>query len=216
VSDVTVISCLYGDTHDRFVTDWARGVARLKPQPDAVIVSVDRLREIPGATVIPATCTWEHEQAFHLQAALSWVTTEWVWVHDIDDIAMPDALGGLRRVTEDVWQFGYLRSDGEEYLPPQLTADQVLAADRNPFVAGSCIRTEKLREVGGFPDVALQDWALWRNLARAGATFRSSKRPHFHYMRHDGTRGQTELVAARRPQHLAEMIDQENRVARPV
>lgn len=204
--DCTIISCVYGDSHDRFVADWADGIGRLSPAPADVIVSTDRPRDIPGALVRPVWCSWAYPQAFHLHHALEYVETTWVWIHDIDDVAFPDALEGLENVTADVWQLGYVRSDGEEYLPPRLTASELLEPGHNPFVAGSCVRTSKLREVGGFRDVALQDWALWRALARAGATFESSSRPHFHYRRHEATRGATELTAADRAGHIAEML----------
>lgn len=199
IADCTVISCLYGETHLRFLDDWMNGVRALNPMPAAVIVTTESDRD----------CSWSYPQPFYLQAAFDLAETTWVWVHDIDDVAFPDALEGLEDVTADVWQFGYVRSDGEEYIPPKLTAAEVLAAARNPFVAGSCIRTEKLRKVGGFPDVALQDWALWRALARADATFCSSTRPHFRYRRHPDTRGVRELTAGRRADHLAEMMEAE-------
>lgn len=212
--DATIISCLYGTSHDRFVSDWADGVGRLTPAPSAVVVATDRPRMmLPVRTLTPTGNSWKHPQAFLLQIALDSVETEWIWIHDIDDVAFPDALDGLEDVTADVWQLGYVNSEGEEYLPPQLTASEVVGSVRNPFVAGSCIRAEKLREVGGFPNVALQDWALWRALARAGATFGSSGRTHFHYRRHPDTRGATELIVSDRPEHLAEMFAWEDQLA---
>lgn len=207
--DVTLISCVYGDSHDRFVDDWAGGVRRLDPAPTAVIVTSDRKRRIRGARVSPQACTWKHPQAFHLQAALNQVETKWVWIHDIDDYAFVDALKGIEDVTADVWQMGYERSDGDFYLPPHMDATEVAVAARNPFVAGSCIRTVALRHVGGFPDLALQDWALWRALARDGATFDSSDRTHFYYRRHEWTRGTTELTVEHRPVDMAEMVEWE-------
>lgn len=213
MQDVTVISCAYGTSHDRFIERWAAAVEALDPAPSKVVVSSDRSREIPGAIVPTEASDWAYPQAFHLTRALWCVHTEWVWIHDIDDVAFPDALEGLADIAADVWQLGYLRSDGETYLPPQLTAAEVLAAEQNPFVAGSCVRTETLWKAGGFPDIALQDWALWRALAHSGATFESSDRAHFHYMRHDETRGAVELTVHDRPAHLAEMHSFEERHA---
>lgn len=194
MQNVTVVSCLYGDTHDEFEERWWEAVSSLAPSPREVVVATDCVMD-----------GWTHPQARHLQAAVEQVETEWVWFLDIDDLAFPDALEGLDEVAADVWQLGYLRSDGEEYIPPQLSAAEVLAAGRNPFVAGSCVRTEAFRKVGGFRDIALQDWGLWRSLAAADATFQSSKRAHFHYMRHPNTRGAVELDVSRRPEHMQEM-----------
>ncbi len=204
--DVTVISCIYGDSHDRFLADWTGGIRRLSPEPAKVIVAADHPRKIRGANVFTASSPWAYPQAGHLNAALRRVQTEWVWIHDIDDYAFPDALLGLDHVEADVWQMGYERSDGEFYLPPHMDAIEVAAATKNPFVAGSCVRTAALLGVGGFPDVALQDWALWRALARAGATFDSSDRTHFYYRRHDQARGERELTAEHRNTDLVEML----------
>jgi hypothetical protein len=66
-----------------------------------------------------------------------------------------------------------------------------------------------LLDAGGFPDVALQDWALWRQLARMGAVFAPGDRPRFRYMRHGRTRGATELTLKRRASHVREMLDLE-------
>lgn len=194
MQDVTVVSCLYGDTHDEFEERWWEAVSALSPSPREVVVATDCVMD-----------GWSHPQARHLNVAVEEVETEWTWFLDIDDLAFPDALEGLEEVAADVWQLGYLRSDGETYIPPQLTAAEVLAAERNPFVAGSCIRTEAFRRIGGFRDIALQDWGLWRALAAADATFQSSGRTHFHYMRHPNTRGEVELGLGRRPHHMHEM-----------
>lgn len=211
--DVTVISCLYGETHERFAGEWANAVSDLRPFPyGIVVVACDRPRLVLGGRAV-MPCDWKHQQAYYLQQALNMVDTEWVWIHDIDDVAYPDALKGIDQVAADVWQLGYKRSDGETYLPPQLNADEVLNAERNPFVAGSCVRTETLRKVGGVPDCALQDWALWRRLALAGASFASSDRIHFYYRRHDKTRGAAELTLDRREEHVREMLDLEGQVA---
>ena len=204
--NVTVISCIYGDSHDRFLAEWEGGIRRLDPQPESVIVATDHPRAIRCAKVVIASAIGKHKQAYHLNRALRDVETEWVWIHDIDDIAHPDALEGIENVDADVWQLGYERSDGMRYLPPQLVRAEVLLSERNPFVAGSCIRTEALRRIGGFPDLALQDWAIWRRLARADATFESSRRTHFWYRRHASTRGRLELTLDRRAADMEEMF----------
>ena len=206
---VTVVSCVYGDFHRRFVPRWQAAVSALDPAPDAVIVGSDSELEVTGAKVVASYCHWQYPQAWHLQQAITAAPTEWVWIVDIDDVAMPDGLAGLHDVASDVWATGYERSDGEVFLPPRLTAAGILASERNEYAAGSMIRTDIFREVGGFADVALQDWALWRRLARYGATVEPSSRAHFLYQRHPRTRGATELTLDVRADHFAEMLEAE-------
>lgn len=198
---VTVVSCVYGPTFARFLPRWSEHVALLSPKPDAVIVAADWPHDVPGARVIASECPWRHPQAWYLNQAIAAADTEWVWIVDVDDCARPDGLAGLDQVDADVWQTGYLRSDGETYVP----GPEALAAAGNMLVAGSAIRTKAFWDVGGFPDVAFQDWALWRKLQAAGARFAFSGRVNFDYMRHSHTRGATELTADRRAEHVQEM-----------
>lgn len=161
---------------------------------------------MPRADTLSAACMWRHPQAYYQHFAIELVETEWVWLVDADDLVMPDALRGLEDVEADVWQVGFRRSDGELYLPPQISNEEYLASWRNVYTAGSMIRTEAYHQAGGFRDLALQDWALWRSLAEAGAVFQASDRAHYHYMRHPYTRGETELTMDARPGHVAEMM----------
>lgn len=206
---VTVVSCVYGQHYYKFVPRWLAAIEDLDPKPDAVIVATDGGIEIPDVKVIESFCHWRHPQAWHLQQAIMAAQTEWVWIVDIDDLAFPGGLAGLEDVAADVWQLGFERSDGELYTPPQLTADAFLASRQNVYVGTAMIRTDIFREVGGFRDVALQDWELWRRLAKHGAVVESSGRRHFHYMRHPRARGNAELTMDVRPEHLAEMMEAE-------
>ncbi len=204
---VTIISCLYGKTHTRFLPEWLAGIAAMDPQPTEVILSTDRSRFIPEVNSVCHRNSggWRYPQAYHLTKALGLVETDWVWIHDIDDVAFPNALEGVDLIDAEVFQMGYERSDGEVYIPPALSAEEVIASPTNPFVAGSCVRTSTLRAIGGFPDCALQDWALWLKLAHAGAKFVSSSWPRFHYRRHSLARGERELTLLERNFHMAEM-----------
>lgn len=208
---VTVVSCAYGVRYASFYRPWRTAIGLLDPAPDAVIVATDGV--VNSHDVIQPTGSWRHPQAFLLQRAIEAAETDWVWIVDLDDLAKPDALAGLEDVDADVWQMGFDRSDGETYVVPQMTAAEYLASERNVFVAGSAIRRDAFLSVGGFPDIALQDWGLWRRLARDGCTFQSSGRTHFHYMRHPHTRGELELTLADRAAHLAEMFEAEALVA---
>jgi hypothetical protein len=191
---VTVVSCAYGD-HTRFAPDWIRAVTSLEPAADGVVIT-----EGNG-------CDWKHPQAFYLNHAMSQVETEWAWIHDIDDLAFPDALAGLEDVDADVWQMGFERTDGVTHIVPQLTNDEYLASPGNPYVAASAIRVEAFLSVGGYRDLAFQDWDLWRRLASAGATFQTSGRTHFHYRQHEGSRTSTELTSWTRAMNLLEMME---------
>jgi len=203
---VTIVTSVYG-SYGAFLDGWEEAVAHLDPAPDRVIISGDRHYPTLWADHLVSRCTWRYPQAYYQHQAVMLAETDWVWLVDVDDFVMLDALRGLDDVDADVWQLGFLRSDGERYLPPKLSNADYLALDHNPYVGASMFRVEAFRAVGGFPDVALQDWALWHRLARVGYTFEASGRVHFHYMRHATARGSVELTADRRAAHTAEMLE---------
>jgi hypothetical protein len=193
---VTVVSCVYG-SFDVFVPRWKQAIAMLDPAPDDVIVASDKINR---------SCPWKHPQAWHLNAAIFAAETDWVWIVDIDDCALPEALDGLDQVAGDVWQMGYIRSDGREIHIPNESA---LTAEGNLLTAGSAVRVDAFHRAGGFPDVAFQDWALWRRLQAIGAKFEFSGRTHYRYMRHGATRTETELFPKLRQAHIDEMMEAE-------
>lgn len=209
---VTIVTCVYGNRrYARFVQRWSRAITKLTTQPEAVIISTDQ--PIPAdhgfADILHTENQWRHPQAYHLQNAISAARSDWVWILDIDDTALPDALDGIAHVEADVWQMGYQRSDGEVHIPPQLTASEYLVAEGNPFTGASAIYREAFKDCGGFPDVAFQDFGLWRRLALIGGTFLSSGRAHYKYNLHPDTRTELELVPDRRAEFMAEMVDSE-------
>lgn len=187
---VTVISCLYGSTHDRFYMDWLAAVHKLDPAPAEVIVATDRYRHLTDGVleVFHRNNSFRFPQAFYLNKALDAVETDWIWQLDIDDLAFPDALADIDLQGVDVFQMGYERSDGLIHLP---RADGPL----NQYVAGSLIRTGAIRHIGGFRDVEHQDSDIWKRLLEVGAVFAAADRPRFYYRRHTDARTEREARA---------------------
>lgn len=210
---VTVVSCLYGNNgYDRFLDRWWASVQALDPAPDQVIVATDQPCSLAGA--VASVCPWDHPQAWYMNQAIMAAETDWVWILDLDDQALPDALEGLEDVQASVWQMGYQRTDGMIHIPPRLTNQEYLDGyPANPYTEGSAIRTESFWAVGGFQDLAFQDFALWRRMARLGCTFQPSGRVHYRYNQHPNARSAIELVPATRAGNLAAMHELERAVA---
>ena len=183
MSSVAVVTCIYGDNgYDRWLPVWVESILALRRKPDEVILVADREYDVPGVKVVVEPCTWEYSCAFYLNAAALAANSEWVWTLGIDDLAMPDGLDGIDEIDADVWQLGYLRSDGRCYAPPQLQPSEYLSMlATNPYVGASVVKRESFCACGGYPDIEFEDWGLWRRMARGGMRFLSSKRQHFHY-----------------------------------
>jgi len=196
--------------HGRFFPRWVDAVRKLEPAPERVIVATHSPWDFDGVDLLRVACTWTHPQAFYMQRAIELADgCEWVWPLDIDDIPLADALLELEFDDADVLQLGFIRSDGVSYVPPELENDDYLASWTNPYVGASLLRRDAFLRVGGYADVAFQDWAIWRRLAASGARFRSTGRTHFHYMQHPYTRTATELGIELRAAHIDEMIGAE-------
>lgn len=159
--DLTVCTGTFGDSH------WS-SLARERARPSV---------ESEG---VP----WTHEHRGSLadarNAALQFVETEWVVFLDADDELEPGYVEAMGRATADVRGplVRYMRDGRERNLwQPRVfghehdcTADCL--RDGNWLVIGSAVRTELVREVGGFRDFDWsEDWDLWLRCWLAGATF---------------------------------------------
>ena len=200
---VTIFAGLYGDVYDSYVSKWLKAVKAAKP--DRIIIGSDRDRTIDGVDVVVGTCTGTHPSAFFQNLAAGKARTEWVWQMQIDDLIHKDALTGLDEVTADVWQVGYDRTDGARYIPPALSAGELLAAPDNPFVMASPVRRKAFAAVGGYPDIAYEDWGLWRLMARAGYTFAAAGKTAFAYNWHPET-SRTSQDARHRETNMSEAL----------
>jgi hypothetical protein len=202
---VTVFAGLYGTDYDHYLPAWLEAVKAAKPS--AIIIGTDRKRTIPGVTVVvkKAPATQRHPAAHYQNLAASAADTEWLCQMQIDDLIRPDAFDGLDAVTADVWQVGYERSDGYTYTPHALPGADLLALQDNPYVMASPIRREAFTAAGGYPDIAFEDFGLWRTLARGEHTFAAAGRITFDYSWHPET-SRTGQDDTNRAAHLAEAL----------
>ncbi len=123
------------------------------------------------------------------------VDTEWTLFLDDDDLLFPNYLKAVAPLLPDAdvvytaWQLS-----GAIDPVPLPTFDADLLRQRNFIPVTACVRTSALRAVGGFPDVELEDHALWLSLLDAGYRFRYTPVIAWHYRRFPGSR--TERGAA--------------------
>ncbi len=200
--DVTVVAALYGDAYDKHVAAWLESLQAMSPRATRAIIGADHIIDADDATIVVTDCQWRHPHAWHLQQAINQATTEWVWVLDIDDTALPDALAGINDVDADVWQMGY-QNGSQTYRVPQLTNTEYLARTGNCYVGASAIRAAAFNQVGGYDDLGFQDWGLWRKMCRAGMRFESSGRANFAYKTGGRTAG--EFTRENRNRYMLEL-----------
>ncbi len=198
MTDVTVVSVIYGEGYEQWAGDWMDALQAMVRKPDDVLLH----RGVRG----------EHErypQARLLNEAMMRVRTEWTWVLNVDDLALPGGLEGIDAVATDVWLAGYRRSSGREFIPRALPNREFLDSMMNPYPSMSPFRTIRWNQAGGFPVIGNEDWGLWRRMARFGCSFSASGKVHCVYREHSNQRTLVDVNAEHRDEHLREILADE-------
>jgi hypothetical protein len=103
-------------------------------------------------------------------AILPAVQTEWIAVLDDDDTFDPEYLEVMARHVEGVdVVYSYCR--GHAHSWGEFDAERLRSGD-NYIDGEACIRTEALREAGGYPvNDVVEDWQLWLRFLDMGKRF---------------------------------------------
>jgi glycosyltransferase involved in cell wall biosynthesis len=159
--DVTIAICTYGDEQWREIA--SRAHASVGAQADVV-----RVHSYMGGL---HDCRNE---------ALDLVDTEWVIYLDADDELEPGYVDAMATGSADVRAPAVRYMRGGRAYPPYVPnvaghARHACTADCLPegnwLVIGSAVRTQMLRDVGGWRDFPWsEDWDTWLRCWRAGAT----------------------------------------------
>jgi hypothetical protein len=164
---VTVGVRLWGDRYTHHIPAWyaavkAAGIVN-------IAAAVDRPKPFPDDVVqfVVDVSDYRHPQAGYWQRLDERITTEWVWHMDIDDWIKPDALAQVDLNADvGIWQTPIqMKIGGEVVHPIHCTAAEYLERGANCWHAGALIR-RNLRQWIVQPDVAWDDWGLWRALCR--------------------------------------------------
>ena len=198
---VTLWTTCFG-SYGRFLDGWID--AAMRSGADEILVASDTERPVPDGVRLEVVDTdFRFREAGFRNEACGLAEHEWLWQIDVDDRIVPDAASMLEGQSSGVVQVGYQRSDGQVYIPSVIANERYLASGGNSYVAGSPFTRKALEVAGGFPDVALSDWGLWRKMARAGVTFAASGRIAYLYRwePHDSLTG-----VYTDPQHVADVM----------
>lgn len=162
-----------------------RSVSTQTLRSDYLAVAVDRKRDGAAAT---------------RNRALQRVDTDWVAFLDDDDELYPNHLRACARNAaltgaDLVYPWFDCDGGGDEIGMFGVPFDPVLLRQRNYIPVTVLVRTELVREVGGFvdhPDVngdPCEDWGLWLALLDAGAVFSHLPQRTWIWHKGAGTRG---------------------------
>lgn len=138
-------------------------------------------RAVPSANALDVPVVHAHAATLHeaRNAALAHVDTEWVIHLDADDELEPDYVEAMAGGTADVRAPSVRYVHGDRLQKPGMPqvaghthrckADCLMYG--NWLVVGAAVRTELVREIGGWRDwPAYEDWDLWVRVWQEGAT----------------------------------------------
>lgn len=170
--DITVIIPAIPQRTGNLLREACASVAAQQLQPHEVIVEVDHGAQGPAHT---------------RNAALGRVDSKWVAFLDDDDLMAPQHLQRLAEVQQEtgadvLWPWFWVMGGTDPF--PSHFGRQWDAEHPHIFPITTLVRTEVLRDVGGFRDmgevadpndasrtVAGEDWDLWLRISAAGARF---------------------------------------------
>jgi hypothetical protein len=193
MSTVGVFSCQFNGWYEEYLDGWFE--ACLAAKPDQIVLVSDRIRPVPnGVDLVVVDSVPDGARAsFFLNHAVGALDTEWCWNMDIDDLIFVDGLSDVRHVDADVFAAGMRTTQGSVYVPRGISSESILASPKNYMNAGSAFRKMVWSECGGYPDVRIYDWGLWRRLARIDARFSCSTKANYLYrMGHESLSSRSE------------------------
>jgi hypothetical protein len=190
---VGVVTVAVGEIYlDRLET-WATAVAQLNRRPDLVTVVTDRMPRryveilddlLPQWQLVTSERTWAHNPQVLANDAIAMTETDWICKMDADDMILSHAFDTIDDWRADVCMFGISVNGERNLISPPLTAMQVLESPDNLIFAGSPFRRAIWEQTPGFLDMIYDDWAFWRDCARAGAAFHPTGTIDYLYVLH--------------------------------
>jgi hypothetical protein len=170
IIDVTIVTAVYGDKYDEFIDGWIESVEALNPAPARVLIGTDKQKDVKFEQVVRDCKDVKWKSPYLWNECIKESLTEWVWVLDIDDRFVSNALTMLK-TDADVVAVGLKIFGDADYIPQAISTQTIIDSESNYLNCGSPIRRTVWEKVGGYPEIAFTDWGMWRILARANAKF---------------------------------------------
>jgi len=190
---IGVVTVAYGPTYRAFLPEWAEAVGALQTVPQQVTIVTDEVNPViadhvseyvPGAVWVISPRVPIHHPQVLVNDAIAITHTDWICKMDADDIIYPHAFNGMDHYPSDIFMFG-IHLQGRDMPPNNVTGQQVLQSTENLVFSGSPFR-RWVWEENHCRDMIYEDWAFWREAARAGAIFRPSGTIDYEYRIHGG------------------------------
>lgn len=177
----TIVTVCWGNYWEKYGKRWTQAALSITSKPEIIVVS-DKEIDTQFKVVYDTSKHAGLARNVGVQAA----TGEYVSCSDIDDIPYPHYFDGVDG-EHDIIGFaldieGYGRMNPDSYM-----WDRALEINaQNPLIVSSAVKRELLLK-HPYRNVGWEDWALWLDLRKAGATVKFDMTPRYLYSRPPGS-----------------------------
>lgn len=179
---ISVHTAAWGNYWEIYGQQWTKHIKSLDPQPDRVLIISDKMIESEFdviVTNVPDRAILSHFR----NIAIKNIDTIWSVPIDLDDTPYEYILYGLKD-EYDIHAFAYTAfNDQQTFFPDEdIWINMFSNINYKHSIAGvSAIKTEVIKECGGYPDIELEDAGLWCIARKKNKTVFFDKKIRFSY-----------------------------------
>jgi glycosyltransferase involved in cell wall biosynthesis len=177
----TIITICWGDYWERYGKRWSEAALAITSKPEIIVVS-----DKPIDTPFKVVYNDSKHAGLARNAGIQVATGDYVSCSDIDDIPYPcyfDGVDGKHDIigfTLDIEGWGRMKPN------PYMWIKALELNATNPLIVSSAVKRELLLK-HPYRNVGWEDWALWLDLRKAGATVKFDMTPRYFYSRPQGS-----------------------------
>jgi hypothetical protein len=177
----TIVTVCWGDYWERYGQRWLQAATAISCKPEIIIVS-DNPLDTEHRVVINTT----KHAGLARNAGIQVATGDYVSCSDIDDLPYTHYFDGVDGV-HDIIGFALDIEGGGRMNPDPYMWDRAFEINaQNPLIVSSAVKRELLLK-HPYRNVGWEDWALWLDLRKAGASVKFDMTPRYFYSRPPGS-----------------------------
>jgi hypothetical protein len=177
----TIVTICWGNYWETYGKQWLQAATAISGKPEIIIVS-DKPLDTEHRVVINTT----KHAGLARNAGIQVATGDYVSCSDIDDVPYTHYFDGVDGV-HDIIGFALDIEGGGSMIPDSDTWDRALEINaQNPLIVSSAVKRDLLLK-HPYRNVGWEDWALWLDLRKAGASVKFDMTPRYFYSRPSGS-----------------------------
>jgi hypothetical protein len=177
----TIVTICWGNYWEIYGSRWLKAATEITSKPEIIIVS-----DKPLDTEHKVVLNNSKHAGLARNAGIQAASGDYVSCSDIDDIPYPHYFDGVD-YQHDIIAFSLdIEGGGRMYPDWAMWAIALDVNACNPLIVSSAVKREWLLKYP-YRNVGWEDWALWLDLRKAGASVKFDMTPRYFYSRPSGS-----------------------------